>query len=108
MADQDEPQADGAPRVPFNYFINTCEKAGPAEVGEEAVGKRVGDKIQRSDRRRARRNDHPLNAQEKKERPEQVHELRRHHQGSQGGARRNLFRRQRDSEVPNKHKKPSE
>jgi hypothetical protein len=88
----------------FNYFVNTREKASPAETGEKAVSYRVGDKIQRSNRRVARRNDHPLDAQEKKKRPEQVHELRRHHQGSQGGAGCNLFRREGDSEVPNKHK----
>jgi hypothetical protein len=38
MADQDEPQADGSPRIAFNYFIDTREKAGPAKIGEEAVG----------------------------------------------------------------------
>ena len=56
-------------------------------------------------RRLIARDDKPLPpAQEKKERPEQVHELRRHHHGSQGGARCNLFRRQGDAEVANKHK----
>ena len=38
MADQDEPQADRASSVTFNYFVNTGEKACPAEVGEKAVG----------------------------------------------------------------------
>ena len=38
VADHDEPQADGSPRVTFNHFVNTREKASPAEIGEEAVG----------------------------------------------------------------------
>jgi hypothetical protein len=103
VADDRAEQDGGARGGALRQVVDAGEEGSPEDDGQERVGNRVGDEVERRDAGDARTDLDPLEAEEEERRPEEVDELGGEDEGSERDARRGRLPREADSEVADEH-----